>query len=307
MPISEAEAKFVLETREYFSNIDLWPERPRHVDPDGWLENFDPGDDRRLATSLLDSFLLVGTKHCEAMVTSAFHALSARRADVFANPTAAYQDAWRDFLANVLITYPSRRNDSGASGHIFSRLARDWVLDEESQVLDPGIAVEQIATSASPKMLVFIDDFSGSGNQFCDTWIRRFSIGSGGQTSFDQLAEEGRMAEIYFVPAICTWRAKALITQVTRRRVDVMPAHILPPRYSAADSEHQLVPAEDRDALDDLLRRYADRAGYAEENRFGYEDCGLAVSFEHATPDNALPIFNGGTQRPETWRPLRSR
>lgn len=305
VPITDAEARFITDTREYFSNIGLWPERPRHVNPEGWLSNFSEGTDRALAASLLDSFLLIRTDQCQTMATSAFHGLSASRGDVFAMTPAQHKNAWADFRSTVIVTFPARRSDPAGSGHIFARAARSWVSDPDAQVMEPGVAAKHIASAPHPCIIVFVDDFAGSGNQFCDTWMANFASSGSGTLSFSELANEQRLREVYFIPAISTWRAKMRIAGAAPI-VAVKPAHVLPPRYSAAEDNHTLVPAKDRAALTDLLKRYAEPAGYDPANPFGYEACGLAISFEHATPDNTLPIFNGGPNRPATWRSLRS-
>lgn len=305
MPITDAEARFIVETREYFSNIGLWPDRPRHVNPHGWLANFSEGPDRRLAASLLDSFLMIRTDQCQTMATSAFHGLSASRGDVFASTPTANKQAWDEFRSSVIVTFPARRSDPAGSGHIFARAARSWVPNPDAQLMEPAMAVNHIAKASHPCTIVFVDDFAGSGNQFCDTWMAKFAVDGGTTTSFEGLANDSRLREVYFIPAISTWRAKMRIAR-TAPEVTVRPAHVLPPRYSAAEEDHTLVPPSDRAALNELLQRYAAPAGYDPSHPFGYEECGLAISFEHATPDNTLPIFNGGPKRPTTWRPLRS-
>lgn len=304
MALSNAEETFVLDTRRYFSNIAVWPRQPVDVNPRGWLSNFDRAD-RELATNLLDSFLLISTEQSTKMVSSAFHALAASQHDMFELSSSEYQSAWTDFRSRILVTYPARPNDPAGSGHIYARAARSLVAAPDQQLFDPPALVQRLTSTATAATVVFVDDFSGTGDQFCDAWARDHSTADGSVTSFAALSDEGRIAEAIFLPAIVTASAKAHIARFCPA-VDVRPAHVLPPRYSASDPDTTLVPAPLRAGLDDLLVRYADRAGYSAAGRYGYGDCGLAISFEHATPDNTLPIFNGGPMRPSAWTPLRS-
>lgn len=305
MPILEPEARFIRETREYFSNIKLWPASPRDIDVDGWLSNFSEGDDRLLATSLLDSYLLISTDQCVAMVASAFHTLSGEGRDPFSLDYKDYKSEWDEFRSSVIVTFPASKSDPAGSGHIFARAAREWVVDAELQILTPADAVQRIVSSGERPPVVFVDDFSGSGTQFCGTWVKKFMTDDGSEYNFTALDKLGVLGETFFIPAICTWKAKREILKFSGGRVRVKPAHVLPPRYSAREPGHTLVPSGDHQALVDLLRRYANQAGYTPSQVFGYKEGGLALSFEHLTPDNTLPIFNGGPNRPNAWRALR--
>lgn len=301
----QVEARYMRDTREYFSDIGVWPEWQTEVDPDGWLQNFKSSADKRLATHLLESFLVISTKQCHAMVQSAFHSLSATQGDIFVTTGEQYRKDWDAFRSSVIVSFPARRRDPGGSGHLFVREFKTLVPDPTNQLLESESAVHEIAGRDEPTTIVFVDDFSGSGNQFMGSWAEKFKDRSGVGTSFIDLHKSGKIERAFFIPAVATWRAKQQINRFAPE-VDVRPAHILPPRYSAFEPSTSLVPAGKRPALDSMLRRYAKDAGYSEKARYGYEDCGLAVSFQHKTPDNSLPIFNGGPNRPSTWRPLRA-
>lgn len=301
----QVEARYIRDTREYFSNISVWPEWQTEVDPDGWLQNFRSAADKQLATSLLDSFLIISTKQCHAMVRSAFHSLSASRGDIFSMSGEQYRGVWEDFRASTIVSFPARRRDPGGSGHLFVREFKTILPNPTGQLLESESAVNEIAARDTSSTIVFVDDFSGSGNQFLETWAEKFSNSQGLENSFASLAATGKIDRAYFIPAIATWRARQQIKRFAPI-VEVRPAHVLPPRYSAYERSTSLVPPRKWPALDAMLTRYSAAAGYSEAARYGYEDCGLALSFEHKTPDNTLPIFNGGPNRPPTWRPLRA-
>lgn len=306
MTASVAEEEFILSTRDFFSNASIWPQQPRDVDHRGWLTNFEGDHDRAIATQLLDSFLLISTNQVEKMVTSSFHSLSPLQGDMFDNDPAAYSNAWKRFRERLAVTFPARRNDPAGSGHLFARTARALVADRDEQLFEPDSLVIELAQRGTPRPVVFVDDFSGTGNQFTASWTRDVTLPDGSKHSFASLAKKGLIEQAYFIPAVAAARAKSRIAQVAPQ-VQVRPAHLLPTRYSASDAATSLVEPELRADLHDFLCRYADRAGYSQEHVYGYENCGLALSFEHSTPDNTLPIFNGGTRRPSTWRALRSK
>ncbi len=306
MAVSAVEIEFTLDTRDFFSNVAIWPQQPREVDHRGWLGNFRDESDRAIAAQLLDSYLLISTAQAEKMMTSAFHSLAPTRADLFTSTPDEYQNAWSQFREHVAVTFPSHRNNPAGSGHLFVRAAREIVPDPAKQLFDPSALVVALASTKAPTRVVFVDDFSGTGNQFTSTWLQKHPLPDGSESSFAALALEGVIMEAFFIPSVATWRAKSRIAEMAPT-VQVKPAHLLPPRYSAMDASTSLVTAESRGELHDFLVRYAASAGYSDQHVYGYEECGLALSFEHSTPDNTLPIFNGGPRRPAAWRPLRSK
>lgn len=305
MSVSAAEVEFILDTRDFFSNVSIWPQHPRDIDHRGWLANFSDANDKAIAAQLLDSYLLIGSAQAEKMMTSAFHSLAPLQADMFVTKPAAYQAAWTNFRRRIAVSFPARRNDPAGSGHLFVRAARALVPNPAKQLFEPEVLVTALATSRVPTTVVFVDDFSGTGDQFTSAWLRRCTLPDGAEHSFASLAVDGIIQEAFFIPSIATARAKARIKQ-SAPFVQVRPAHLLPGRYSADDVNTSLVSPELRSQLHSFLVRHAIRAGYSEKHVYGYEDCGLALSFEHSTPDNSLPIFNGGANKPPAWRPLRS-
>lgn len=306
MSLSDVDVAFILDTRDFFSNAAIWPEQPREIDHQGWLENFTGSHDRSIAANLLDSYLLISSKQAEKMVTSAFHSLAPLQGDMFSSDTSKYQRDWDDFRAKIAVTFPARRNDPAGSGHMFVRTARTFVQDRTTQLFTPDNLIISLASNMTPRPVVFVDDFSGSGDQFVATWHRPHTLSDNTTHSFASLAAEGAISQVYFIPAIATVSAKTTLRQMAPE-VCLRPAHLLPTRYTATSPTTSLVAANLRNDLHSFLVRHAEKAGYPEDHVYGYNDGGLALSFEHATPDNTLPIFNGGTNRPTSWRPLRSK
>ncbi|WP_454173123.1 phosphoribosyltransferase-like protein [Microbacterium maritypicum] len=306
MSLSEADVGFILDTRDFFSNAAIWPQQPREIDHQGWLENFSDSHDRSIAANLLDSYLLISSAQTEKMLISAFHSLAPLQGDMFCSDPSTYQQDWDAFRSSIAVTFPSRRNDPAGSGHMFVRTARTFVLDRATQLFAPEDLVASLASSAVPRPVVFVDDFSGSGDQFVATWRRNYTLPDDSTHTFASLAAAGLISQVFFIPSIATASAKTTLRTMAPE-VCLLPAHLLPTRYSATSPVTSLVSPELRDDLHDFLVRHADRAGYSASHVYGYKDGGLALSFEHGTPDNTLPIFNGGTNRPSSWRPLRSK
>lgn len=306
MSLSDVDVGFILDTRDFFSNAAIWPQQPWDIDHQGWLGNFSGSHDRSIAANLLDSYLLISSAQAEKMLLSAFHALAPLQGDMFASDPTEYQQDWNEFRATIAVTFPARRNDPGGSGHMFARTARTFVHDRATQLFTPESLVESLASGSESRPVVFVDDFAGSGDQFVATWRRVHRLPDNSTHSFASLAAEGAISQIFFIPPIATVSAKKTLRELAPE-VRLMPAHLLPTRYSATSPTTSLVSPELRDDLHDFLVRHAEKAGYSKEHVYGYNDGGLALSFEHGTPDNTLPVFNGGRSRPSTWRPLRSK
>lgn len=238
------------------------------------------------------------------MICSAFHNLSSSIGDVFAHPPQQLVDSWQTFLAETLISYPSEPNNPAGSGNIASRIVREEIGIPNSRLFVPEALVSHIVGSKKPPTIVFVDDFAGTGLQFTDTWVRKHIV-NGREYSFASLALDKKILRVYFTPAICTSSARRAILDLNPI-IAVEPAHILPPQYSAKEWNTRLVPSNLTSKLDEFLRKYAPNAGYDAEHRYGVGECGLAISFEHSTPDNTLPVFNGGPRKPSSWTPLRS-
>ena len=295
---------YLLRTRQYYSEISLWPSQPSDIDPKGWLDNFRPVRDREIARELLGSFIFINAKQTESLFISAFHAISSEiipmseRAD-------AQTKAWQDFRKSAAFSFPTAGTfDPAASGSIFLRMARQKLRIDESQLFTPDTLVSHVEGSQMTN-IVIVDDFAGSGEQFISTILRDYENSLGAKRSLKSLLDSGRINKLYYIPLVCTTTAKITI-QNDLKLVKLRPAHILPPSYQIRPKwgETSLVPPNMVGEIDDFLARYAAHAGYPVEQRFGYNDLGLALAFEHSIPDNTLPIF---WSENENWKPLRRR
>lgn len=292
----------LIQERMFLSDIGVWPGAPKTVDPKGWLKNFD-AEDAPIAEELLDSFTLISNEHATHMVMSAFRSLSKRFVPLRGDNLV---DAWRRFQESVLVSYPiGRKADTVSSGVRYARALQDQTAVKKEHVLGHRELLAAIASSErSPVSIVLVDDFAGSGHQIHKTWLQSEKLDDGRTHSLQSLHDGGFIGSIDFVPAVATAISRKYVRDM-RMPININPATLLPPAYSASHPETILVSPASREKLRAFLEKYAEKAGYEKTAAFGYEKMGLALSFEDSTPDSTLQLFNGGPNRPASWRPLR--
>lgn len=107
------------------------------------------------------------------------------------------------------------------SGNLFTRKLRDQFGIPSRQIFWPSNALNN---AGAFRRFVFVDDFTGSGNQFIETWTARHGTGSD-RKSFQDSARTNGKAYAYCC-YIATSKALAHIAQNTAADV-LHPAHLL--------------------------------------------------------------------------------
>ncbi len=189
------------------------------------------------------------------------------------------------------------------SGHIFARKLRDRLGVPETQIFRPGDALSKMEIF---HRFVFVDDFTGSGNQFIETWNGNH-IFNGTSYSFNDFAQRADRSFAY----CCCIAAKAAETAILKNAptVRLFPAHQLEDRHNVTHPESSVWAGFDAEAARRTIQIASARAGYAAEDHSeddwrGFHALGLALAFNHGIPDACLPIFF--SQR-NGWKPLIER
>ena len=290
----------VVAARNFLSASGVWPP-PVRVDVDGWLNNFDTSD-REVAHRLLELFVFYNNDLLRKLVTTAFMRIGSL--DLDEENASSHEDRWNDFLSSVVLSYPaSVPPNPSDSGHLFVRVIRDHFGISESQLLGPLDLVKRLSVAKKPFPLVFVDDFSGTGNQFVRSlnqplrvsWWRR-------KTSIAKQLHRLRPERAFAVFGISSISARREMLRNAHLRVSAgnqldESASILTPRHNPDEEVERL-------ELMDLVERYSVKAGISAADIFGYKSSGLTVGFEHGIPNNTLPIF---TKESATWKPLISK
>jgi len=300
-PMDKAE---IIDAREYFARIGVWPAVPSEAKPKQWLANFLPSE-KDHALALLDAFTFFNAATTTKLFTAAFKGIAA---ELVADEVgySSKRNKWTAFLDRVIITHPTgEAPNTTDSGHAFARLARQKFGVEETHTLTPELAIV-----ASQRMVdapvVFVDDFGGSGDQFLKTWRRKYRVSAGEVLSFAELAATNLGAQYIYCPAVTTSCAVRRIAQEAPE-VRVVASHVLPEQASVIHPDNPMIPDELKPDLMRVIIDASHRAGVEPSHAvgpFGYFRLGLAIAFEHSVPDATLPIF---WKPAPAWTPLYRR
>lgn len=294
--------EFVLEKCDYFTRVQLWPVW-REVNPRVWLANFRETEQRH-ARYLLNAFFYLSATVIEQIVVDCLEALS--RSVVLAAATIEEGGAaWREFSDELrVVTVRGEEPHPTDSAYLFSRIARDRLDIAEAHILDVPQALEQLRAGLDAP-IVFLDDFVGSGDQFVETWEAEWDVG-GSTFSFADVSNA--QAQFHYCPVLATATG---VTTIRRDcpRVNVLPGHELPPRYSAFDPHSLIWPDDLRASAETVIRDASARAGIPDLDGGsgdwrGYSKLGLTVAFAHGVPDATLPLY---WWESDTWNPLKKR
>jgi len=230
-----------------------------------WVGQFDDGD-LELAVKTLEKIRYYSGRDIRHMVHELVHRV--------------YQ-ALRDIPRNKVYFIPVGEIFGGAA--ILARALRDT----------PGVRPEQIKMMVHlqgvPKesigAMVFVEDFSGTGNTLKDWW------------SNVEMLVLPKMAPVVIALLVLNSRARANVEAFASKVVSV----------DELDENHNVLsPTSDLfDAVEkETLLGYCERTDCQEKYLRGFGSCGLLVAFKHLCPNNSLPLLWHGSKK---WRRLFKR
>lgn len=286
------------EKERFFREFSVWPTHSE-LNTEDWLSNFNPNE-RPIAERLLTNFCYFNERMTDALLRSAL-----TKYFVFSDQiNAGAAKPLENYITETAFIICEGENPNPTdSGHIFARKLRDRCGIPESQIFWPRGALEKIE---SFKRFVFVDDFTGSGNQFINTW-KAIHLIDGTTHSFESAPGRDERSFSYCC-CIAASRAKERIA-LQAPSVQLFPAHQLTERHNTTSPESSVWENNKANRAIPLIKQASVRAGYCAEN-FGQDDwrgfhgLGLALAFNHGIPDASLPIF---FSRRNGWKPLISR
>ncbi len=286
------DAGHVLSVRDYFAHISLWP-HPIALNPRAWLSNFDDVD-KGIARHLLDGFVYMNSRLVDRCFHAAFRRLGTRQLAETSAESA--EERWTELRDHALFSFPSINPTD--SGHMFVRIMRDDFGVDEGRIYELDDLVAELTGLTTPPPVVLVDDFIGTGDQFLRTVRKPWA---GGTSLLDEMSRLG-VTSAHYVVAVASGMAKDRIESSSP--FGVSAGNVLPSSSSLRAPNTHLVAPSIRAAAVDLVERYSRVAGIPEHMVWGYRGSGLAVSFEHKTPNNTLPLF---TWKENGWIPLTTR
>jgi hypothetical protein len=249
-----------------------------------WFKNFDTDEERYFAACIMDSLIYRSDDQTTALLVHLFQRPLVdltRRDPPSTGPITNWLDELRSLKSSIRLVAAVQKHDlPHKSAHLVSRLMKRQLGIRAQWIAKPWELDQHINTGA--RTLVFIDDFLGTGRQFEDL-IKREHLNRLFTSSY-----------AIYAPFVAHDSG-----------IDYLRSQFPTLRIAAAetlDDRHSLFQPESRCFDDGVNTPESAKAFYVDLltrkgihlrgiDRFGYGGLGLAYAFEHAVPDNNLPLL----------------
>lgn len=300
----EEKAAFVAEVisrGNFLRRIHVWP-LAAEFNFEGWLDNFQSGDDRYIAAKILSSFLYYSKEHVNRMLYDAVGnavALVLKRVGVV--DKGAYK-------RKILYSYiPGENPNPTDSGPYFMRKLRDELHIHQNHTVTFEELKNRLLMSTERECVVFCDDFVGSGCQcvkaLLDTKILHLNL-----SIYDLAMKKGHV--LSYAPLIAN--------QIGAQRIRLkMPNLIFTPVHELGRAYNLFDPAcmcwdGDLELYQEgmsLLERIGNQLSLSQKpnavvSMKGFGEQGLFIGFEHGIPDSDPAVF---FYNQKGWIPLMRR
>jgi hypothetical protein len=230
---------------------------------DRWINQFQRRD-RDLAARLLDAVDFITTEQTSGAFRSVLNMLPGWNIN-----EGERTGRWR------FVAFSSSAGESGDTMLHRFRLANGMAGRRYNPlfVYRRDLLQEELGPNDS---VVFVDDFSGSGNQVCNNWPEIAELLPGAPN-------------IYLALIATTATAQTRIAQETD--ITVAPQYVLGDGDNIfSDSCTHFTEAEK-----EIILQYCRRVD--RDNPRGFGDCGLLIVFAHNCPNNSIPILHRSAGR----------
>lgn len=263
-----------------------------------WMKNFASDEERYFAACVLDSLIYRSKSQTLGLINQLFQRSLPDLTRQTPNPLGHVQD-WQDRFRIYpssgdpgvrLVAAVTSNDPPGKSAQVIVRymmqdmgIPRQWIINpwEMSNCVTKGIRV-----------FILVDDFLGTGVQF--------------EGTINQENLEPLFASNFVVYAPLTAHSQGIKHLGLKfKELHLSAVEILDETYdlfhpeSSAFNDQLNTPSSAKKFYYDLLKNKG--IDLSRPDRKGYGELGLAYAFEHATPDNSLPIL---WWREEPWQPL---
>lgn len=271
------------------------------VQLDIWMGNFNGDTERYFATCVLDALIFRSEDQTIALMEQLFQRTLP---DLLRRnpPAVGLKGSWLESLRTPLSgTIPPlvivpviRSNDPPTkSGPLLARLYRRNLSLNQDLMFWPWQVPE--LKKAGVTQFLFVDDFLGTGDQFCD-FAKSYDLSSNLQGCY-----------AVYAPLVAHKEGVDLI------KTNVPSIHVV--AVEVIDNRYNLFSEESESFNDGVNSAAAAKAFYDElikriqfplrpDALRGYGKLSLAYAFKHATPDNCLPII---WSQGNNWKPLLER
>jgi hypothetical protein len=289
----------ILEKSEFFRTIHAWPLNDV-LNYKGWLDNFSNQDERDIASHILDFFIFYPRPMINQMLKTVI--------GYCGEALQSYFPDWNhdDFINRCIYSYiPGETINPTDSGFFFLKLLREELHIPEKNIISFNDLFSLLEKPSGAIPIIFVDDFVGSGAQCLKAWNEN-KIGLYKNT-LREIAAGSNHTFIY---------APLVANQIGYNRINnncdyltLITCHILNNEYNLFKPE--CICWKDENDLylkgTELILSKSRELGIPFSNGEsvndvrGFNEQGLALSFDNGTPDATLPIFYWCSNN---WTPL---
>lgn len=266
-----------------------------------WITNFKTDEEKYFAACVLDNLIYRSKDQTIALLEQLFQRVIPDLTRLDPSPIGNLQDCLIDLRNGSkdpgirLVTAVKQQDPPTKSAHEIARFMRRYLSISETWMIKPWEIASLVGRGIT--VFIFIDDFLGTGEQF------------------EELLSAERidpvvLSKIYAVYAPVTSHEKG-VAELTRKfpKLRVRSVESLTPSYgvfsatSTCFSDGTNTPDLAKMFYYDLLKKNSIAIGGPNRRGFGHLE--LTYAFEHATPDNSLPIL--WWPHSAAWTPLFDR
>jgi hypothetical protein len=308
LPARPTAESLIVQRCIFLAKAHVWPHTSA-IDARKWLTNFQSKEEKAVAYELLKAFMFFPERMTRELLKSAFQRIINHIIN-FEQPIGNMVSTWHQVVERMIII-PVRAGDFNPteSGYQYARLARNtFDLPEEKF---PSITKTLLSLHAplqqgtSRPIIVFVDDFVGSGEQFIKLWESEQEFQYGLELSFKDVVNSSG-ASVFYCPLIATSYGLVKIRAKCGEQVKICPAHIISDDYNALAKNSRVWSTADLQLSGpSILASIAQRFGMPEDDSTddwrGYHRLGLGLVLHDSMPDACLGVLRF---KENGWKPL---
>lgn len=248
-----------------------------------WLLNFKKEEDLIFAKFLLDNLNFISSSDFTIILK---HVLTKIFAELLYHHGNGFQ---KDIIFSSIPGEDANITDSGTE---MLRIVKTRLGFQTANFQDPKDLRTYLSKQNSSKIVIFIDDFVGTGNQVAKAWSESHYM-----ESFSSI-QNGDEHDFYLGVAVANERGIRRIKKECNG-LKLFTTYSLNDSYKINDPKFMGYGENDalRSEVPIWLKEFsqslgiADTGGLAEDDYLGFCQQALLLGFEHGTPDATLPIL----------------
>ena len=298
------EIKEITERMKTFREMLLLP-KPKDLDFENWLDNFQEQNEKELAARILNHFIYFSDDLIDQMLRTAV----GRCGYYFMqnvpgwNHNSFKSECWYSFIQG------ENPEDATDSGYIFTRKLREVLNIPDKRIIKFDALFKKLEENTStPQNVILVDDFVGSGAQTYEAW-NKHKLGLKDMTLSELQSRFNH--RIIYAPLVVNDMGLSTIKDYCSN-LHLEYIYHLGPEYNLFNingifwagnrgsyakflnmmyriAKEQNIPVTEGDSVNDMK---------------GFGKQGLALAFHHGIPDACPAFFYWNT---ENWKPLKNR